>query len=227
MHLQSILPHPSNLSSIGANRRMIGKTRHMSLIAEGLESHARAPGWPDPAGGRWWRRSVTWFRPRGKKIPKNCVTDVTCWVHMARQLWYSVPMGTAWVECWKCDECGFRWIKTEVFPERCPSRKCRSRKWNVSDQPTVMRHYVRSQPVQAEPQPIKDDPIPPKTSMNALRAICAGKFPPDSVEPTVSAEIPICRFQWWEDGTAYECLMDKGHKSMKHGQRGMVRRVDE
>ena len=40
------------------------------------------------------------------------------------------PMSTVWVECWKCDECGYRWIKGEVWPERCPSRKCRKRQWD-------------------------------------------------------------------------------------------------
>src|SRR5271170_7185469 len=39
-------------------------------------------------------------------------------------------MGTAWVECWKCDECTHRWIKTEIYPSHCASSKCRSRKWD-------------------------------------------------------------------------------------------------
>jgi hypothetical protein len=40
-------------------------------------------------------------------------------------------------------------------------------------------------------------------------------------------ETPICGKTWWEDGTQYECLMDKGHRDQKHGLRGMVRRIDE
>ena len=40
-------------------------------------------------------------------------------------------------------------------------------------------------------------------------------------------EIPICGIQWWEDGEHYECLMDKGHKSPKHGQHGAVSKIDE
>lgn len=43
----------------------------------------------------------------------------------------------------------------------------------------------------------------------------------------VVAEVPMCRFSWWEDGEQYECLMDKGHKSVKHGQAGMVQRVEQ
>ncbi len=66
-----------------------------------------------------------------------------------------------------------------------------------------------------------------------LRDICAGaKRPPVSSEPLDSidthggAEVPICSKKWWEDGTQYECLMDKGHKEQKHGLRGMVRALD-
>jgi hypothetical protein len=40
-------------------------------------------------------------------------------------------------------------------------------------------------------------------------------------------EVPICGFKWWEEGANFECLMDKGHKIPKHGQRGMVRRLDD
>ena len=53
-------------------------------------------------------------------------------MYLTRLFGYTAPMSTAWVECWKCDECGFRWIKTEVWPERCASSKCRKRSWNKS-----------------------------------------------------------------------------------------------
>ena len=33
----------------------------------------------------------------------------------------------------ECDQCGHRWIQEgDKLPERCPSRKCRSAKWNPS-----------------------------------------------------------------------------------------------
>ena len=33
----------------------------------------------------------------------------------------------------ECDQCGHRWIQEgQKLPERCPSRKCRSAKWNPS-----------------------------------------------------------------------------------------------
>lgn len=72
-----------------------------------------------------------------------------------------------------------------------------------------------------------------KPDMQALRNICAGKsqvgklgdIPRDAFPSR--EEILICGFKWWEDGANFECLMDKGHKIPKHGQRGMVRRLDD
>lgn len=61
--------------------------------------------------------------------------------------------------------------------------------------------------------------------IQALRDICAGKVAVTDHEP--QAEIPMCMKTWWEDGEQYECLMDKGHKELKHGQRGMVRKIDQ
>lgn len=44
------------------------------------------------------------------------------------------------------------------------------------------------------------------------------------------AEVPICGFEWPEETAEgffrFECLMDKGHKSSKHGQGGMVRKLE-
>ena len=33
----------------------------------------------------------------------------------------------------KCDECGHEWIGITESPARCPSRKCRSVRWNDGD----------------------------------------------------------------------------------------------
>jgi hypothetical protein len=42
-------------------------------------------------------------------------------------------MSTVSQEIWHCDICGFEWVKNpEIIPEQCPSRKCRSRKWNIN-----------------------------------------------------------------------------------------------
>lgn len=51
--------------------------------------------------------------------------------------------------------------------------------------------------------------------------------PLHTASPVTADEVPMCLFAWWEDGEQYECLMDKGHRSTKHGQRGMVRHVVE
>ena len=50
---------------------------------------------------------------------------------MTRAIEYDALMGISWVECWKCDACGHRWIKAEGIPAQCASSKCRSRKWNA------------------------------------------------------------------------------------------------
>jgi hypothetical protein len=41
-------------------------------------------------------------------------------------------MSTVERKAWHCDECGFEWLQTEgVVPVQCPSRGCRTRKWNL------------------------------------------------------------------------------------------------
>ncbi len=59
-------------------------------------------------------------------------------------------MATVWVECWKCDVCGHRWIKGEVWPDTCASSKCRSRRWNSAAKSAPVVDPVRgvSQPVE-------------------------------------------------------------------------------
>jgi hypothetical protein len=73
-----------------------------------------------------------------------------------------------------------------------------------------------------------------KPDMLALREICDGKglgsipyWTPETLPPEAYTEIPICGKRWWEDGTQYECLMDKGHREQKHGLRGMVQRMED
>lgn len=63
--------------------------------------------------------------------------------------------------------------------------------------------------------------------ITTLRAICAGRQLGPPTESEVYSEIPICSKRWWEDGVHYECLMDSGHRELKHGMRGMVRALDE
>lgn len=77
-----------------------------------------------------------------------------------------------------------------------------------------------------------------KPNIQALRDICAGNLPAPPIVVGITtpngnhydfpdaAEVPICGKTWWEDGEQYECLMDAVHKNLKHGQGGMVRRLD-
>lgn len=42
-------------------------------------------------------------------------------------------MARVTIEAWKCEQCGHIWIPQAIeVPRQCPSRKCRSVKWNLS-----------------------------------------------------------------------------------------------
>lgn len=72
-----------------------------------------------------------------------------CWVYCTQivldnctHFGYSVPMlkkGTIAV----CERCGFEWLPKVELPERCPSRKCRSRHWNSA---TVEKQFREATP---------------------------------------------------------------------------------
>jgi hypothetical protein len=73
---------------------------------------------------------------------------------------YSVPMSTVEREVWRCDECGFEWLKTEgIVPVQCPSRKCRKRSWNkgIVEQPEKIIEKAK-EPSHAEVKPIAMKP---------------------------------------------------------------------
>lgn len=130
-----------------------------------------------------------------------------------------------------CDVCAHEWIpKADVNYTHCTSGKCRSRKWNTKSNFPVAAPAIVTQEM--------TDPHASKPDMQALRDICMrpeqersgiGNLTPEQVDSAVfpSREIPICGKTWWEDGTRYECLMDSAHRELKHGMRGMVRRLDD
>lgn len=69
-----------------------------------------------------------------------------------------------------------------------------------------------------------------------LRDICAGIIKSEEEHHSTllgaglidsEHEVAICGKTWWEDGTQFECLMDAEHRSTKHGQGGMVRKIDD
>lgn len=95
-------------------------------------------------------------------------------------------MATVWVECWKCEACEHRWIKTELWPAQCS--KCRSRKWNnlAGGSSTSEQHTDRSQKeavakqlsgvqVVGESPTLQLELRKPKPDMKSLQDICDGK----------------------------------------------------
>lgn len=145
-------------------------------------------------------------------------------------------MSTAYVECWKCDECGFRWIKTEVWPERCPSRVCRKRSWNhngeSSKRPESEPRGRNTQKDTSSGAGNASDgrlATPTKPDMAALRAICAGakqvghalmnpqgRDPVEDFHPSIDFVTPhpddLCPHKEWLDGEQYRCRLQAGHK---------------
>ena len=50
--------------------------------------------------------------------------------------WYDVPMSVTWARVSECDVCGHKWLpEGDKLPDRCPSRSCRSTKWNQAASP--------------------------------------------------------------------------------------------
>ena len=142
-----------------------------------------------------------------------------------------------------CDQCSHEWLVVAAsIPMHCA--KCKSRRWNLDAIPPRTDKPIQfyrmelpagavAQPDRAlakEPEAVGSIPTAPiKPNMQDLRDICAGKTIQQvftDIQNREPAEIPICGKTWWEDGEQYECLMDKGHRELKHGMRGMVRRLD-
>lgn len=130
----------------------------------------------------------------------------------------------------QCDVCGHEWIPRSAG-ERCGNRECRSTKWNAVAERLIagaINPTIRG-------EGSNPSGVPPKPDMQGLRDICAGQVTQVSASSAAahpykgidrgSIDIGICGKTWWEDGEQYECLMDKGHKELKHGMRGMFRSV--
>ena len=139
-------------------------------------------------------------------------------------------MGTAWVECWKCDACGHRWIKGELYPLQCG--KCRSRKWNDDG-----RSSKRPEPVLSVRRNAQKDggsgavdasavgsykvatmgDSQPRPTMTDLRAICAGNAP--VIEESDNMDIPPCGYREWSGdlGEYVVCGLAPHAPRVKHG----------
>lgn len=80
-------------------------------------------------------------------------------------------MAYEWIKTAVCDVCGHRWIPEVENPTNCPSRSCRSRKWNGTapiPQRVAAPAVVSSQPPAEELRVVVDEysegyqPPPPK-----------------------------------------------------------------
>lgn len=108
-------------------------------------------------------------------------------------------MAIVWVECWKCELCGHRWIKTGDAPRLCS--KCKKTGWNKNgnsqDVPQAAERGLvvkesqgvddRARSIQqlgaasrTNPHSVASKPV--AVSESDLRSICAGKTPHVDVE---------------------------------------------
>lgn len=154
-----------------------------------------------------------------------CVYLIHCFV-------YDAHMATVWVECWKCDECGHRWIKGEVWPTHCASSKCRKRSWNknggvselANERPPNGRaggiaiERPKSGSAGSSPAPATK-PIelrdPPKMNDAMAQFIArVGLSPHAACDPEFVDETPKCPKVGHNeaDGESYRCKLPKGHK---------------
>lgn len=119
-------------------------------------------------------------------------------------------MSTAWVECWKCDECGHRWIKTEVWPEQCPKRPCRSRNWNKLGLMSQASAPATNKPV--APAPL-DKPAVPVVKMNPAMERFMQGVKITEPEPFEVVRTPCPKVGYdHPDGEGRRCRLDRGHK---------------
>jgi hypothetical protein len=124
-------------------------------------------------------------------------------------------MATAWVECWKCDLCGHRWIKSQgaVAPRLCS--KCKRTNWNT-ESAAVSEARLADAPAVVHPT------IKPAVSMDALRAICAGKVDALPEQPTQPAEpeqaSKRCTYEEWSTdlGEMVQCGLSEHGLKVKH-----------
>ena len=139
-------------------------------------------------------------------------------------------MSIVWVECWKCDECGFRWIRGEIWPDRCASSKCRKRSWNKlakqsvgAVDPLQVGHggTLAVEPV-ALPD-VEDEPVADVSALSladkkavALAAIASAGKPkpltPGPSQPAYSREPCPYTEPDLESGDVFGCSLTLGHK---------------
>ena len=122
-----------------------------------------------------------------------------------------------------CDECGHRWLPEQngAIPTQCPSRKCRSRRWNDSQ---VIVGQPEATPSLCAPQSIQAAPASPTDLMARLGLTTASRMhephaapvltPVDDEEPV----LPMCAYTEYdpESGETYQCGLREHTFKVKH-----------
>lgn len=142
------------------------------------------------------------------------------WVYMIHLFGYTAPMSTAWVECWKCDVCGFRWIKGETWPERCASSKCRKRNWNtkqgISIKPPDADQTHNGGPYSSisATELASWGKAPVVKGNDAMQAFLAKLPAITPIEPEQPPLMRPCPKVGYNDidGESYRCRLSAGHK---------------
>ena len=136
-------------------------------------------------------------------------------------------MATVWVECWKCEGCGHRWIKGELYPAQCA--KCRSRKWDAKGNAQVASADYKLTVGESRPvihdggvsQYTRTDGVAnfaglERSKMNPAMATLLAKVPAVAPEPIMERE--PCAYTEYdgETGETYRCGLAKHSGKVRH-----------
>jgi len=133
---------------------------------------------------------------------------------------YNVLMAIKYgIRVLECDECGHRWLPedNEALPGQCPSRMCRSRKWNASGK--IVGEAAAQLPAQ---------PSAPSNTIADITArlglTTASKMHTPKPEPLPSLveddepDLPMCIYTEYdsETGEWYRCGLRQHSGKVKH-----------
>lgn len=96
----------------------------MSLSLSQTSTYTDRSSQKPPAWSEKYTLSPTTFAKIGL-----CTMRTLCTI--ATEVAYNAHMATVTTQAYQCDVCGYKWLpRTDGLPECCPSRDCRSRRWN-------------------------------------------------------------------------------------------------
>jgi hypothetical protein len=131
-------------------------------------------------------------------------------------------MGERMVWMWECDVCGWTWVRVPgAKPAQCPSRKCRSRRWDAGGTPPEIGPgagvFDPQHPAMADEIAGLADRAG-EVGMERLQEIAAGRvsFPdtePPPKKPVQPERAGPCGFRGWNEvlGEFSECGLEAGH----------------